>query len=179
MLDGIGISYKGIFDHRTASEWADAWMLWYIGWPFASFSVGIVTFSLLQVPNTQAQPSLPALAIIAFTFGTQESRFFAFPYQVAQLVLNTPADLQSGLQVKSFSPETGSLGAVLMIQGSGFQPSTTVTVGTAPLTELVPSSDGTTLAGILPAGQGAVDIVVTNPDHSAPRASKQFTYQSG
>jgi IPT/TIG domain len=178
MLGGVGISYKGIFDHRTPSEWAGGWMLWYIGRPFASSIVGVLTFSLLQVANTHAEPSIPVLAIVAFTFGTQEKRFFAFLYQVAQLVLSTPKDQQPGLQVSSFAPESGTAGGVLMIQGSGFQSGTKVTVGDAPLTHVVPSGDGASLAGVLPAGNGVVDVVVINPDNTAQQAAKRFTYET-
>jgi IPT/TIG domain len=146
------------------------------GPPFSSFIVGILTFSLLQVANTQAEPSTPVLAIVAFTFGTQEVRFFAFLSQVAQLVLSTPADQQAGLQIKCFSPESGPVGTVPMIQGSGFQPATTVTVGQASLTQVVLSSDGSSLAGMVPADDGAAPVVVFNPDHTARRAPKPFTY---
>ena len=179
MLGGVAISYKGIFDHRGDAQWTDGWLLWYIGRPFSSFIVGIVTFMLLQVANTKDLPSPPALAIAAFTLGTQERRFFAFLYEVAKLVLNTPAEQQTGLTVTTLNPGKGAPGSPLLIQGSGFKAGTSVTVGGARMTKLVPSADGSSIAGIVPDGlAGTVaDVVVTNPDDTAMRASTKFTYQ--
>jgi hypothetical protein len=128
------------------------------------------------VANAQAEPSVPALAVVAFTFGTQERRFFTFLYQVANLILSTPGDQADSLQVTSISPETGAPGAVLMVEGSGFRKGATVTVGGQELTKPVTSPDGSSIAGIIPHGKGTVDVMVTNPDDAARRSPKRFTY---
>ncbi|MFN2581201.1 MAG: IPT/TIG domain-containing protein [Candidatus Dormibacteria bacterium] len=177
VLGGVAISYKGIVDHRTELEWRNGWITWYMTRPFSSFVVGVVTYELLQIANTNAPPSLPALAVVAFVFGTQERRFFAFLYQVARLVLNTPGDESGDLQVTSIQPDRGAAGSLLIVQGQGFQPDTTATIGGVAMTQLVPSADGTTLAGIVPAGNGDQELIVTNPDNSARRAPRHFTYQ--
>ena len=176
MLGGVAISYKGIADHRTKAEWDEGWTLWYVMRPFASFVVGLVTFAILQVANTQAQPSVFALALAAFVFGTQERRFFSFLYEVARLVVSTPGGDGQGLQVTSINPDAGKPGSILMIGGQGFLKDAVVTVGGVDMTDAVPSPDGTSIAGTVPGGQGTVAVVVTNPDNAARRAPKRFTY---
>jgi hypothetical protein len=92
------------------------------------------------------------------------------------LILNTPADGQAGLQVKAITPDSGPSGTLVMIVGSGFGGGTTVTVGGLSMTNLVPSPDGSSIAGLVPPGAGQSDVLVTNPDHTARRAPRQFTY---
>jgi len=176
MLGGVAISYKGIADHQTPPEWNASWLLWYLMRPFSAFVVGLVTFAILQVANTQSPASVPVLAVAAFTFGTQERRFFDFLYQVAGLIFTTSADQAGSIQVTSFTPTTGSAGQLLIIDGKGFQTGATATVGGQQLTQLVVSPDGTSIAGLVPAGLGSgmVDVTVTNPDHTARRAPSQF-----
>ena len=178
MVGGVAIGYKGIVDHRRQEEWTNGWLLWYIVRPYSSFVVGLVTYSLLRVASGQTAISVPALAVAAFVFGTQERRFFGFLTQVAQLVL-TPNE-PTGLQVTSISPESGPAGAaaLLLIEGQGFQPNATVTVGgQAMVPPPVVASDGASLAGSAPARPaGAADVVVINPDNTAQRAPKPFTY---
>lgn len=177
MIGGVAIGYKGIVEHRTTEEWTNGWLLWYIVRPFSSFVVGIVTYSVLQVANPSNAPSSAALAIAAFIFGTQERRFFGFLTQVAALILTTKDE---AMQITAIAPETGAAGTALLIQGMGFQAKATATIGGQPLGSPAVASDGTSLAGVvpaLPAGAAAdAQVVVVNPDHTAASAPKNFTY---
>ena len=178
MIGGAAIGYKGIVDHRTEVEWTNGWLLWYIVRPYSSFVVGLVTYSLLRVASGQNTISVAALAVAAFVFGTQERRFFGFLTQVGSLILTTKDD--SGIQVSSITPHGGPAagGTLLLIEGQGFQQGATATVGGQPLpAPVVVGSDGTSLAGTVPAhAAGAVDVVVINPDNTAQRAPRRFTY---
>ena len=105
ILGGVAINYKGISDHRHDAEWENGWMLWYLLRPFSALTVGLVTYAILDVV-TQSSPSVPALAVLAFTFGTQEHRFFLLLYRAGGLVVSTPGD-QQGIEITSINPATG------------------------------------------------------------------------
>ncbi len=179
MLGGVAISYKGIIDHRVASQWDSGWILWYIVRPFNGFIVGVLTLALLAVVNTAALPSIPALAVACFTLGTQERRFFAFLYEVAKLVLNTPNDTGGGsLQINKLTPTAGGASTLLIIEGAGFQKGATVSIGGTEVATATVSSDGTSIAVVTPGGLTAGDlaVLVTNPDNTALRAATKFKY---
>ena len=177
MLGGVAISYKGIIDHRDATQWDSGWILWYVARPFNGFIVGILTLALLAVVNTASLPSIPALAVACFTLGTQERRFFAFLYAVAKLVLNTPDD-ETGLQINSLSPASGGASTLLIIEGSGFQKGATVSIGGTVIATATVATDGSSIAVVVPSGLKAGDlaVMVTNPDNSARQSATKFKY---
>lgn len=176
MLGSVAISFRGIYEHPQPAEWDEGWWLWYLGRPFTGAIVGSLTYLLLQVANPKDPPSIPTLAIVAFVFGTQESRFFGFLYEVGKLVLTTPGDQQAQLKVAQVSPPTGRVGAPILLSGTGMQPGATGYLGANQLTNSVVAPDGTSLAGIAPDGVGLVDVVVTNPDGSSFRLPGAFRY---
>lgn len=180
MLGGVAVSYKGIFDHRDAIEWQKGWALWYLGRPFSAFIVGVVTLALLEVVNTKSPPSVPAVAVAAFTLGTQERRFFAFLYEVAKLVLSTPSDQTNDLRVTTLNPPHGAAGSILIVEGQGFQAGASVTIGTVNIPSPTVASDGSSIAFIVPPDSlgASAEITVTNPDNSARRASVPFKYDA-
>ena len=68
--------------------------------------------------------------------------------------------------VTAIDPNQGptSGGQVVTIAGSGFGPSSTVSIGGAPATDVSVSGDGTAITATTPAGTaGAVDVVVADP----------------
>jgi hypothetical protein len=177
MLGAVAISLKGVYDHFRSDEWPNwEWSLWYLGRPLSGGLVGIMTYVLLQVANPGSAPSIPALAVAAFTLGTQEKRFFSFLAAVATLVLTTPADQAAGLTLKAVTPTTGSAGTTLVVQGSGFTQGTKVTIGSGDLQNLQVGKDGTAAAGTIPDGSGTVDVFASNPNGDAKVLRQGFTY---
>src|SRR5690606_30740555 len=83
--------------------------------------------------------------------------------------------------VTAITPEVGSVagGTLVMIEGSGFQAGTTVTIGGVPCTPVVVMS-ATLLActtGDSHFAEGAKDVVVTNPDSTSATLPAAFTYE--
>jgi hypothetical protein len=174
ILGGVAISFKGVYDHYRREEWTTGgWTLWYIGRPLSGAIVGVMVYVLLRVLNSN-DPAIPALAVAAFTLGTQEKRFFTFLAEVASLVLTVPSDLQTGLVLKGVQPDHGPAGIPVLVLGQGIRSGATVTLGGLELGHTVVSPDGTSAAGSVPAGikPGPADVVVTNPDGAA-RVFKQ------
>lgn len=178
MLGGVAISLKGIYDHYTAAEWGDRWGLWYAGRPFTAAIVGVMTYILLQVANPSSPPPIPTLAVAAFTLGTQERRFFGFLYEVAKLVLTVPGEA-AALLIREVQPKQGAEGDVLILIGQGMVSGLVVTLDGHFLNSVQVSPDGSSAAGVLPAKAGAagpLDVVAVNPDGTAYRKVKAFTY---
>jgi hypothetical protein len=176
MLGSVAISFRGIYEHPQAAEWDEGWWLWYLGRPFTGAIVGSVVYLLLQVANPKEPPSIPSLAVAAFVFGTQESRFFGFLYEVGKLVLTTPADQQAQLKITQVTPATGKAGSAILMTGTGLQPGASGYIDAKPITAVAVAPDGTSLAGIVPDGAGLVDVVVSNPDGSSYRLPGAYRY---
>lgn len=176
MLGSVAISFRGVYEHPQASEWNEGWWLWYMGRPFTGAIVGSMVFLVLQVANPKDPPLIPSLAVASFIFGTQESRFFGFLYQVGKLILTTASDLPAGLKVTLVTPSTGAAGDSILLSGTGMKPRAAAYLGANQLTNVVVSPDGSSLAGLVPNGAGAVDVVVSNPDGTSYRLPQAFTY---
>jgi hypothetical protein len=179
-LGGVIISLKGIYDHSKGKEaWDGAYDLWHLGRPISGAAAGLMTVVLLKVLNS-TDPQQPVAYAAAFIFGTQEKRFFNFLYEVAKLIVQVPDEAKTtGLGLTGIQPSTGSAGDLFVISGHGIDPKATVKLGTADVVKPIISTDGTTVAGVIPAGPaagGAVDVIVTNAvDKSATLAGK-FSY---
>lgn len=71
-------------------------------------------------------------------------------------------------------PESGAVGDTVSVQGEGLEGSTAVTFGGTAATSFEVVSD-VEISAVVPAGTGAVDIVVTNPNGSGTLTAS-FTY---
>jgi hypothetical protein len=178
-LGGIVISLKGVYDHCCdRGDWDECFNLWHVGRPFSGGLTGLITLVLLLAINQNA-PNEPIVYSIAFIFGTQERRFFNFLSEVAALVVRVPnEDGDKTLKVASIQPTEGKENALMIVRGAGFQTGVVVTVGDNKLGNVTVSKDGTTIAGVVPAGTAgnAVDVTIVNPDGGRTVASDKFTY---
>jgi hypothetical protein len=177
-LGGIVISLKGVYDHCCDNDaWDRCFELWHLGRPVSGALTGLITLVLLLATNPKGTPSEPIVYAIAFIFGTQESRFFNFLFEVAALVVRVPNDTKdTALKAGDIQPSSGTAGAAVLISGNGFSQGATVTIGNAALANAVVSKDGKSIVGIVPAGSGAVDVTVTNADGKRVVLAGKFTY---
>jgi hypothetical protein len=171
-LGGVVISLKGVYDHRV--DWDDSWILWHVGRPFSAAAVGGLTFILLLAVNTgDDEPVAPlSNAVVcgtAFVLGTQEKRFFNWLYQVASVIVHAPESGADGAPfVTSVTPPQGSVNSPIVIRGQGFQVGVSVKLGTAALSGLLVSADGTEIHAVVPQlPTGAADVTIENPDGRA------------
>ena len=105
----------------------------------------------------------------------------------------TNADGQSGTLANAFtyrapptvtsaSPNTGPAlgGAAVTVNGTGFAPGATVTIGGTAATNVVVAAGGASLTLTTPARPpGAATIVVTNPDGQTGQLANAYTYVAG
>jgi hypothetical protein len=165
-LGSVAISIKGVNDWKDESRWTEGWRLWYWARPASGFIIGSVTYLLLLVASAN-QPSLAAVAIVSFLFGTQETRFFTFLSKVAGLVLDTPAD-PTTLTISDVRPRHGPIGTVSVITGTSFDPNATFWLGGTQIAVLAIAKDGQSAAATIPAmSDGKFSLLVQNPDGSA------------
>jgi hypothetical protein len=177
-LGGTVISLKGVYDHCCDNDaWDRCFELWHVGRPVSGALTGLITLVLLLATNPKGTPSEPVVYAIAFIFGTQESRFFNFLFEVAALVVRVPNDTKdTTLKAGDIQPSSGKAGSVVLIGGNGFTQGATVTIGGNPLGDVVVSKDGKSIVGTVPAGSGAVDVMVTNADGKRAVLAGKFTY---
>jgi hypothetical protein len=88
------------------------------------------------------------------------------------------------VQISSVSPPHASAGAVLTVQGQGFQADAVLKVGSESVQHPTVSVDGKTISGRVPTIPGVgpteskiVDVVVANVDGSSAALAGKFTYQ--
>jgi hypothetical protein len=89
----------------------------------------------------------------------------------------SPTAKAVSLAIQSIVPNTGAAGESfpLRINGTGFRPGVSVSIGGVAVTPTFASSS--TLTAIAPAlDEGAVDVVVSNPDGLSARLERGFTY---
>src|SRR5262249_24481546 len=130
-LGGVVISLKGVYEHSHALDpWKNSYNLWHIGRPVSGAISGLIValLYLLLVPTDKFSPLV--LYGISFIFGTQDASFFTFLSTFAGRFLpdNKPAGA-TGVQISSLSPPHASAGAVLTVQGQGFQADAVLKVG--------------------------------------------------
>lgn len=88
MLGTVTVSFKGLSDH--SKDWNTyQWGLWYIERPLNGFIIGVMTFIILQILNTNAPPSIPTLAAVSFILGLQENKFFQILERIAKVILGS------------------------------------------------------------------------------------------
>ncbi len=177
MLGSIAISIKGVADHGEPRQWEGKWPLWYVARPFSGVVVGSMTYVLLRMANTAA-PSLPALALASFIFGTQEARFFGFLSAVGKLVLSVADGEGEGVSITKVVPDAGRPGETVLVVGNGFAQGAVASIGGVPIENAVVSPDGCSVAGRVPAGNGLQPVTVTNIDGSSAAIREGFKIES-
>jgi hypothetical protein len=181
-LGGLIISLKGIYDHSGGSEpWDPSFNLWHVGRPVSGAIAGLMTVVLLMAVGSGKDSALstPVVYASAFIFGTQERRFFNFLYEVARLIVQVPEEPKTAFVLSDVQPPEGGAGSVIVITGTGIEPTATVKLGTVAVDKLVVSSDGTSAAGIvpaLPAGTGTVDVSITNSAGKSSTLAGRFKF---
>jgi hypothetical protein len=173
-LGGVAISLKGVYDHRdgASSPWDAGFNLWHIGRPVSGAIAGFMTFLVLEVLNLKganaAPPNEYIVYLAAFIFGTQERGFFNLLYQMAKLIVTTPGDKDDqGLRIVAIEPEIAGPGDVVILRGAGIGKGASARLGGLPLEKAIIAADGSSIAGLAPAGpagNGPVDALVVNAD---------------
>jgi hypothetical protein len=180
-LGGVIISLKGIYDHSGGSEpWDPSYNLWHLGRPVSGAIAGLMTVVLLMAVSSGKEGlSTPVVYASAFIFGTQERRFFNFLYEVARLIVQVPEEAKTAFVLSDIQPPEGGAGSVIVITGTGIEPTATAKLGTVAVDKLVVSSDGTSAAGIvpaLPADTGTVDVSITNSAGKSSTLAGRFKF---
>jgi hypothetical protein len=175
VLGSVAISFKGVSDHPKAAEWDEGWWVWYLQRPFMGAVVGVMTYTILQVANPQNPPSIAALAVAAFIFGTQEQRFFNLLYEIAKLVLGAPGEV--GLLTIL---NVALAGGTLVVTGRGFKPGARLIVNNQELQGVTVAPGGTSITAPYPApAPASFDVVVLNPDGAAAWVSQASAAGAG
>jgi hypothetical protein len=142
----------------------------FITWYLLHFGVGAL--GLLVLIGLALAGSLTAPLIAVF------SGLFGFIFGSSSARAQQPAAAAKTLSVKTVRPPSAPPGSYISVIGEGLDPHATVQFGTAALTDVSVSADGTMLIGRLPTtGQGSVDVTVKNPDNTSKTLSQGFTYQ--
>lgn len=90
ILGTVTISLKGLADYAMEKKKKfDKWFIWYLERPFNGFIVGVMTYVILQILNTDTMPSLPSLAGASFILGLREYKFYEILKKVSDMVLTT------------------------------------------------------------------------------------------
>ena len=146
----------------------------FAGTPSVSFG-GTAGTNVVVANSTQLTVTAPARAagIVSLTVtnpdGQSGTLANAFTYRAPPTV--TSATPNQG-------PATG--GQSVTVNGTGFAPSATVTVGGTPATNIAVAPGGASLTLTTPAhAPGAVAIVVTNPDGQSAQLANAYTYIVG
>jgi IPT/TIG domain-containing protein len=86
----------------------------------------------------------------------------------------------STVTITAISPKAGLPGVAVRVTGTGFTPSTTLTLGAVAATINVPESTATELVATAPDNViGTVDVVVTNPGGQRATLAAGFTFDPG
>jgi hypothetical protein len=146
----------------------------FITWYLLHFGIGVVTLLTLLALGLAGSLSAPLIAIYAGLLGVIFGAAAASKGQTDPTAAKT-------LSLKSVTPGSGAAGTVLTLIGAGFDPKATVTVGSADLTNVHVSADGSMLVGTLPASQmpgTALSVAVQNPTGPSSTLAGAFTYSS-
>lgn len=185
-MGGVMISLKGVYEHsHSLDPWKNSYNLWHIGRPISGAIAGVIValLYLLIVPTEKFSPLV--LYGVAFIFGTQDAAFFDFLSTFAGRFLPKSEHAgMTGVQISAVSPPLAGAGAVLTVQGQGFQGDAVLKVGSEPVDHPTVSPDGKTVSGHVPTIPGVpvgrtkiVDVVVANVDGSSAALAGKFTYQ--
>jgi hypothetical protein len=184
-LGGATISMKGIYDHGNPNDpWSNAFNLWHIGRPVSGAVAGLIVAMLFLLVFPGTFESRLVLYGVAFIFGTQDAAFFNFLSQFAsRFVQSNSTSAAGGVRINSVSPLHAGPGAIITIQGQGFEPEAIVKVGSQPLKDYTMTPNGTTISAVIPrlpevavGANQAVDVIVSNKSNSSAALVGKFTY---
>ncbi len=166
---------------RRSISGTNSYNLWHFGRPLSGAVAGGITYLLLRAVNQTGDLTEPVVYAAAVILGTQERRFFNFLSAVARLIVQVPDETKSSaFQLSAIQPTQGTAGETVLLRGHSFAPGLNVTIGGAPLGEVIIAADGTALAGVLPGHDaGAVDVSATNASGEGATLHGAFTYLAG
>lgn len=187
-LGGVTISLKGVYDHRggSSSSWDGGYNLWHLGRPISGAIAGLMTFLLLTVLNLKGASAPPPndfiVYVAAFVFGTQERRFFNLLYEIAKLIVSVPDDAgERGPRLVAIEPDAARPGDVVIVRGVGIGKGASAKLGGQPLERAIVADDGSSIAGLAPAGVAGndpVDVTVVNGDGASFVLPGKFRFRA-
>jgi hypothetical protein len=187
-LGGVIISLKGVYDHRGGSSppWEGGYNLWHLGRPISGAIAGLMTFLLLKVLNLKGASAPPPsdyiVYVAAFVFGTQERRFFNLLYEIAKLIVTVPDDGgERGPRLVAIEPDAARPGDVVIVRGVGIGKGASAKLGGQPLEKAIVADDGSSIAGLAPAGvagNAPVDVMVVNVDGASFVLPGKFRFRA-
>jgi hypothetical protein len=183
-------------DFRGNQQFAPSWLLWYLLRPFIGASLALVVYfairgGLLSVVLSGNQPTLAtdinpfgiaAIAGLTGMFSKQAadklaevfSTLFKSQGDSSRKDSLTPGPAPEITKIEpNQGPATG--GTNVTITGKGFVLGAVVTFGGNPATNVIVVSE-TSITADTPAGQGTVDVIVTNADGQKVTAKAAYTY---
>lgn len=185
-------------DFRGNRRFEPSWLIWYLLRPFIGASLALVVYfalrgGLLSAVLSGTQPT-DATQINPFGIGAISGLTGMFSKQAADKlsdVFNTlfrsQGDASRKDSLKSPAPQITSLdrkegpaggGTKVTITGTGFVADAKVFFGPNAATNITVVSDKIMTADT-PAGEGVVDLIVTNVDGQQATSTKAFTYLPG
>jgi hypothetical protein len=183
-------------DFRGNRQFGPSWLLWYLLRPFIGMSLAVVVYfairgGLLSVilsgseanDATKINPfGIAAIASLTGMFSKQAadklaevfSTLFKSQGDASRKDSLTPAPPP---EISSIDPKEGPAGTKVTITGTAFATDAKVTFGTSAATNVNVVSD-TIITAEAPAGEGVVDVTVTNADGQKATSAKAYTYGS-
>jgi len=182
-------------DFRGNREFEPSWLIWYLLRPFIGASLALVVYfalrgGLLAAVLSGNQPTdasqinpfgIGAIAGLTGMFSKQAADKLA---EVFSTLFRSQGDASRKDSLTAPAPKISSLdptegpatgGTQVTITGTGFVAAAKVFFGTNPATNVKLVSD-TKLTADTPAGEGVVDVTLTNADDQKASASKAYTY---
>lgn len=183
-LGGVTISLKGIYDHGNPKDpWSNAFNLWHIGRPISGAIAGLIVAMLFILVFPTGTLSNLVLYGVAFIFGTQDAAFFEFLSEFAARFVKPTKQGTVGVRINAVSPVHAGPGAILTIQGQGFEPEATVKIGSEQILQYTMTADGATISAVIPRLKNVevgkdqpADIIVFNKNGSSAALVGKFTY---
>jgi hypothetical protein len=186
-------------DYRGNRQFAPSWTLWYFLRPFVGICLALIVYfavrgGLLSVvlsgdeanDATKINPfGIAAIAGLTGMFSKQAADKLA---EVFTTLFKSQGDQQRrdsltpapAPEIKSIDPKEGPAagGNKVTITGTGFATGAKVSFGTNAATNITVVID-TVLTVDAPAGEGIVDVTVTNADGQKATAAQAYTYLGG
>lgn len=185
-------------DYRGNRQFKPSWLLWYLARPFIGICLALVIYFglrggllLLVLKGSDVTDAahinpfgVAAVAAMTGMFSKQASDKLAEVFNTlfkSQGDANRRDSLTPTTKPElKIDPQEGeaSGGTQVTITGSGFATGATVSFGTNAATAVTVVSD-TSITATTPAGEGVVDVIVTNTDGTKKTATLAYTYLAG
>lgn len=181
-LGAVIISLSGIVDHRK--DWDSDFLFWHFTRPLVGAALAIISVLIFQAgilavgssPSSKSGtvPQNLLYYLIAFVVGYREEVFRNLIKRVADVIL-TPGGSASPPVTRTLNPTRGTVagGDTVIITGSGFTDTTSVTFGSTPAATYHVDSDAQ-ITATTPPGAGTVNVTVTTRTSSFTIG--EFTY---